>query len=111
MICPSCEYEYVKGVSNCPDCKIELISEDEFEGNLIHHADWLVVYTSSDAIEMEMLKSNLAGANIEALILSQKDSSYPAVGDLAVIKLLVKKDDAEDASAIINDINRKADED
>lgn len=110
MICPNCEYEFVKGVSNCPDCNIELISEEDFEGNLTHHADWLVIYTSSDRIEMEMLKSNLAGANIEALILSQKDSSYPAVGDLAVIKLLVKKSDSEDASAIIADINQKADE-
>jgi hypothetical protein len=109
MICPNCEYEYVKGVSNCPDCNIELVSENEFEGNLTHHSDWLVIYTSSDGIEMEMLKANLAGANIEALILSQKDSSYPAVGDLAVIKLLVKKSDAEDAVAIINDINQKAD--
>lgn len=111
MICPKCEYEYVTGIANCPDCKIELVSVDDFEGSLTHHADWLVVYTSSDSIEMEMLKSNLAGADIEALILSQKDSSYPAVGDLAVIKLLVKKTDAEDAASIINDINKNSDED
>jgi hypothetical protein len=107
MICPNCEYDYVKGITNCPDCNIELISEEEFQGNLTHHSDWLVIYTSSDRIEMEMLKSNLAGADIEALILSQKDSSYPAVGDLAIIKLLVKKSDATDAATIINDINNK----
>ncbi len=108
MICPNCEYEYVDSVINCPDCKIGLVAIDEFERKLTHHSDWLVIYTSSDQIEMEMLKANLAGANIEALILSQKDSSYPAVGDLAVIKLLVKKTDVSDATEIINDINSKS---
>ena len=39
------------------------------------------------------------------MVLSQKDSSYPAVGDLSVVKLLVKKNKAEDALEIINDIN------
>jgi hypothetical protein len=52
-----------------------------------------------------MLKANLKGAEIEALVLSQKDRSYPGVGDLSVVKLLVKKDSAQEALEIINDIN------
>jgi hypothetical protein len=105
MICPKCEYEYIDTIEVCPDCGVELITKDEFEGSLTHHADWIVVFTTSESYEAEMFKNNLEGAGIEALVLGQKDSSFPTVGDLAVIKLLVRKRDAESAVEIINDIN------
>jgi len=104
MICPKCEYEYVKDIKVCPDCEAELIPFEEFEGNLVHHSDWIVLYTCEMAYEAEMLKSNLEGADIQTLILNQKDSSFPTDGDLSVIKLLVKKTDAEIAANIVNDI-------
>ena len=106
MICPKCEYEYHDGVSTCPDCDAELVSVENFEGNLTHPKDWVIVFSCADIVEADMLKSNLGGANIEVLILNQNDSSFPVVGDLSVIKILVKKEDAEDAVAIINDINK-----
>ncbi|MBU1095944.1 MAG: hypothetical protein CVV23_16115 [Ignavibacteriae bacterium HGW-Ignavibacteriae-2] len=106
MICPNCEYEFIEGITECPDCNIDLISLDDFEGNVVHHKDWVVVFTTSDIIEAEMMKSNLEGADIEALILSQKDRSLPGVGDLSIIKLLVKKIESNDAILIINDINQ-----
>lgn len=105
MICPKCELEYVEGVSNCADCGGELISLEDFEGNLTQPEDWVILTTFSENYEAEMLKTNLEGAEIESLIWSQKDSSFPVLGDLAIIKLLVKKTDAEDALAILNDIN------
>ena len=107
MICPKCEYEYVDGITVCPDCGTELIPVEEFKGNLLHPKDWVIVYSCSDSLEADMLKSNLEGANIESLILDQSDSSFPVGGDLTVVKLLVKKDDAKDALAIIEDINNK----
>lgn len=105
MICPNCEYEYVEGITVCPDCGTQLIPSDEFEGNLTHPEDYIIVYTCSELYEAEMLKANLKGADIEAMILSQKDRNYPGVGDLAVVKLLVEKDKATEAQEIINDIN------
>ncbi|MBU0560371.1 MAG: DUF2007 domain-containing protein [Bacteroidetes bacterium] len=106
MICPNCESEYVDGIAECTDCGSELVSAEEFEGNLVHHSDWVIVYTCSESFEADMLKANLEGAGIEVTILKQKDSSYPAVGGLAVIKVLVQKKDAETASEIITDINK-----
>ncbi|MGK9368805.1 putative signal transducing protein [Melioribacter sp. Ez-97] len=108
MICPKCEYEYVEGIKECPDCGTPLVTREEFEGHLLHPEDWVVVYTCSDNIEAEMYKANLESADIETLILSQKDRNYPTVGDLAVIKILVKRDDAESALEIIRDINSRA---
>ena len=105
MICPKCEYEYVLEIKNCPDCGTELIPVEDFKGKLLNPEDWLVVYTCSETYKAEMLKANLSGGGIETIILKQKDSSYPVTGgDLAVVKLLVKKNEADDAVKIINDI-------
>lgn len=109
MICPSCEYEYVDGISVCPDCKTELITVDAFEGNLVNPSDWVILCNCNTGYEAEMLKSNLEGANIETLILDQRDRSFPTDGDLKVIKLLVKKSDAETAVAIKKDIDKNSD--
>lgn len=108
MICPNCEYEYVDGINVCPDCGTQLIPKEDFEGNLVHPSDWIVVYTCAEPYEAEMLKTNLESAEIETLILSQKDRNYPTVGNFSIVKLLVKKSDQEEAREIINDINRRS---
>ncbi len=104
MICPKCECEYVDGIKVCSDCGIDLIPVDEFEGDLIHPKDWVIVYTGNDLIETEMLKANLIGAEIDSIIISQKDRSYLYLGEVSPIKLLVKRKDADEALQIINDI-------
>jgi ssDNA-binding Zn-finger/Zn-ribbon topoisomerase 1 len=110
MICPKCETEYVEGIKVCPDCGMELVTKEDFEGHLVHPSDYVVIYTTDNNAEANMLRANLESADIEAHILGQKDSSFPAVGDLAVIKILVKKDDVEDALKIIEDINKHGNE-
>lgn len=107
MICPKCEYEYVEGINLCPDCNSKLIPVEKFKGNLVHPSDWIIVYTCDEPYEAEMLKSNLEGAKIESLIISQKDRSFVVFGNLSLVKLLVKKTDQNEALAIINDINKK----
>lgn len=107
MVCPNCEYQYVEGVEVCPDCKVELVSEKDFEGHLVHYEDWVVVYTTNEEYEADMFKANLEGADIEASVMMKKDRSFPAVGDLAVVKVLVRKKDSDAATRIIDDINRE----
>ena len=104
MICPKCEAEFVEGITICSDCDTVLLSKDDFELNLVHHEDWTQVFSTDVLYEAEMMKANLAGANIESIVLSQKDKNFPATGDLSVIKLMVKKEDAEDSKKIISDI-------
>ncbi len=109
MICPKCEAEYVDGITICTDCDVELVTREDFELNLIHHEDWTTIYSTDAMYEVEMIKANLDGAEIESVILSQKDKNFPGSGDLSIIKLLVKKEDADDAKKIIADINKEKD--
>lgn len=111
MICPKCEAEYVKGITVCPDCGVELIPEEKYEGHLVHPSDWITIYTTDASFEADMLKANLEGAGIETLVLSQKDQNFPVTGNLAVIKVMVKKENMEAALEILNDINREDPED
>lgn len=104
MICPNCEYEYIESVTTCPDCGSELVSSEDFEGNLVHHSDWCVACSCGSNIEAEMMKTNLESAGIEALVLSQSDRSFPVDGNMTVVKVLVKKTDSDEAETIIDDI-------
>ena len=110
MICPNCEAEYVEGITKCADCGETLIPLEDFEGHLLNPSDWITVYTTEKIYEAEMLKANLEGGGIETLIVKQKDSSFPSVGDLSVVKITVKKTDAENALVVINDILSSEDE-
>ncbi|MFH1194196.1 MAG: hypothetical protein V1720_00710 [bacterium] len=105
MICPKCEAEYVKGIATCADCEIELIPREEFERQLTKPSDWIIVSVCSEIYIADMLKANLEGAGIETVIISQKDSNFPSIGDFSVIKVMVKKVNADDAVKIIEDID------
>ncbi len=109
MICPKCGAEYPEEITVCPKCNVELIdSPQSIENNSTE--DWVVVYTTDFEYEAEMLKANIEGAGIEVKILVQKDQNFPALGDLSVVKLLVRQRNVQDAISIINDINSREDE-
>jgi hypothetical protein len=101
--CPNCNYEYIEGGTICPDCGEALVEEIE-KPEEWDEENWEVVFTSSKEYEVEMLKNNLDGAGITSTILSQKDRNFPAVGDFAIIKLMVRKEDVSPALEFIEKI-------
>ncbi len=104
-VCPNCNYEYVKGITICPDCGTPLVDEKYFiKPEDWTEENWEVVYTSNMEYEIEMLRDNLEGAGVHAAILSQKDRNFPAPGDFSVIKLLVHKDDVKAALNFIQQV-------
>jgi hypothetical protein len=104
-VCPNCEYEYVEGITICPDCGTRLVDdklfippEDWTEEN------WQVVYTSGQEYDVEMLRDNLISAGINATMLSQRDRNFPAPGDFSLVKLYVRNEDVQAALNFIEEI-------
>lgn len=107
-VCPNCNYEYVPGITICPDCNTPLVDSVELENyEELSEKDWVLVYTAFNEFKIIMIKENLESAGIAASILSQKDSSFPVPGDLALIKLFVKKHDVPEALEFIQDVVKK----
>jgi hypothetical protein len=107
-ICPKCNYEYIEGITICPDCNSALVQTDELEKfDDLSEDEWVLVYTSFYEFDVDMLKGNLESAGISASKLSQKDHSFPAPGDLSVVKLMVKKNDVKAALEFIQDLKQK----
>ncbi len=100
-ICPNCRAEYEDTINVCADCEVELISSEDFKLLEENYIDWEVVYTTPELYEAEMVKTNLESANIDCVILDQKDSSFPLGGEMGVLKVLVRKSDFEEALQII----------
>jgi len=96
-VCPNCRYEYKEGIKVCPDCGMHLV-------DVLNEVEWVVVFTSDKVYEVEMMKAELESADITATVLSQKDSNFPVPGDLAIVKLLVPKEEASAAINYINDV-------
>jgi hypothetical protein len=106
-VCPNCKYEYIEGIVICPDCNVALVDElKNFQD--LSEDEWVLVYTSFSVIDVEMLKENLESAGMSASVLSQKDSSFPAPGDLSTVKLFVKKADVPEALEFIQTIKSKS---
>jgi uncharacterized Zn finger protein (UPF0148 family) len=104
-ICPNCRYEYKEGIRVCPDCGMQLV-------DVLNEVEWVVVYTSDKEYEVQMMKDELESADITATVLSQKDSNFPVTGDLAIVKLMVPKEEASAAIDFINEIkNSQGNED
>lgn len=107
-VCPNCNYEYVEGIVICPDCNTPLVDASELKKYPeLSEEDWVLVYTSFNLIEVDMLKENLESAGIGATVLSQKDSSFPAPGDLSIVKLMVKKSDVQFALEFIQEVKSR----
>lgn len=104
-VCPNCEYEYVEGMTICPDCGTRLVDDKYFiKPEDWTEENWQVVYTSGQEYDVEMLKDNLESAGIKTAVLSQKDRNFPAPGDFSLVKLFVRNEDVQSALNFIEEI-------
>ena len=70
-------------------------------------SDWVTAYSTSTQYEAQMIKSNLEGAGIPAVVFSQNDRMYfTTVGDLAVTEVMVPKHFLDDARRYLETMER-----
>ena len=63
---------------------------------------WAQIYTTSDAMEAELIKENLQSEGLDAAVLSQKDRSFTVdFGELSPVRILVPAYEYLDAMQVI----------
>ncbi|PIU45706.1 MAG: hypothetical protein COS95_02440 [Ignavibacteriales bacterium CG07_land_8_20_14_0_80_59_12] len=63
---------------------------------------WEVVHTVATEVEADLIKGKLESEGISAIVLSQQDHSFPTtMGDLALVRVLVEKENLDRAKEMI----------
>jgi hypothetical protein len=63
---------------------------------------WVVVFTTYDPLEAEIIKDLLESGGVPVIIRSSKVSPYPVnIGKMGEVKILVREEDKETAEKVI----------
>ena len=104
-----------EAVGSCVICRKVLCNDCAVKRNGRYFCDndehvkaafnWVAACTMSTDYEAEMIKANLQGAGIPAMVLSQHDHTYvTTVGDLAQTDVMVPNESLEEARRFIRSV-------
>jgi hypothetical protein len=104
MFCPKCKAEYSEGFKIGSDCNVQLVHElQEPEEVVPEFIDYEQVLGTYNAGDIAIIKSLL---DAEGITYFFKGEHFMYVRPLAdPVRLMVKKDEVEDAMAILQDAN------
>ncbi|MGQ9559155.1 MAG: zinc-ribbon domain-containing protein [Candidatus Oleimicrobiaceae bacterium] len=74
--CTNCGYEYVKGVTVCPDCGLPLQSEPRASESV--EEEWVALHSLPGPVYAEMVREALSRAGIPAVL--RQDALSGALG-------------------------------
>jgi len=106
LFCPKCKYEYVKNVTKCPDCGVDLVEELTPDEDVItlEYNELITVFESLNPVDIAISKSILEDANIPYYAKNEAiSSSFTGLG-FAAIELQVGIKDVEAALEILKDL-------
>lgn len=64
--------------------------------------NWVAVFVTDQICQAELIKGILNENDMDAVLLNQKDSSYPMLG---IVQIMVNQNDKEKAEQIIKSID------
>jgi hypothetical protein len=99
MYCPKCRYEYQEGVTQCPDCGVDLVVDlpPEDTEEYIEYTEILETFNPGD---VAILKSVLDEEDITYFFHGENFGRMGAMMEPS--RLMVKSDEAEEARELIS---------
>jgi hypothetical protein len=110
MFCPKCKTEYRVGFSRCADCDVVLIPELSPESEPSEeYVDLIDVRTFSSRHDAELAKGFLESHGVNAVVSGDDYGGiHPALSYSRGVRVLVKKEDVENAKGIISNAANSA---
>ena len=103
MFCPKCRYEYVQGVTECPECGVPLVEELPPEPKQ-ESVKLVTVFVTNDALVVAVAKSILDSAGIRYLVKGEM-LRWAASGPMGeLVEFQVAEADAENAKQLLKDL-------
>ena len=104
MFCPSCRTEYVEGVTQCPDCKVDLVVQLP-ETPSPEFVDYQEILTTFNPVDIAMIKSLLENGDIDFYLHGENFNYVEPMVQPA--RLMVRKDQVEEVKEILKDLRVK----
>ena len=101
MFCPSCKYEYIDAITECPDCRVSLIAQlpPEPDPEFVDFAEVLATYNPAD---VAFLKSLLDSEDIQYFFKGEHFMYMRPLAD--PVRLMVRTDQVDTVTAMLKDI-------
>lgn len=103
--CPRCFSEFVEGTVACEDCGALLISERPGgPASVVPEEDLVEVWRAQGELNAQLVRSLLEGSAISSMLVGEslRLTHGFTVDGLALVRLLVRREDARRASEIIS---------
>ena len=105
--CPGCHYEYVEGITRCPDCDLELVDTlpDKPPPAKVIDEPFVPIFAAIDEAEAKVVRSVLEGAGVPVWEKSDivKFLGTLTVGPLASETIAVPESRADEARKLIEE--------
>ena len=116
MICPNCGAEYQPGFTRCSDCLVDLVEPDELPEVTSEPAqrgpaaltDPVLVYRSTQRGRLPLAESLLRSAGIPFVASGEHVQQLTGLDVFGPAELYVSAADADDARAVLADLDREA---
>lgn len=103
MWCPSCQAEFVEGITRCPECEVDLVAELPVEEVEYIPETCKMVLETSDEVQASLVAGLLEENGIPCKIENASFHANPVVvsGDINCVRLWVEDDHLEEAQKIL----------
>ncbi len=103
MFCPKCRTEYRKGFESCSECHTPLVAElSPEEESIPEFVDYEEILATFNPFDIALIKSLLDPEGILYFFQGEQFSYVRPLAD--PVRLMVAKEDAEEAREILKDI-------